>query len=817
MNKKIKSVIRCITLIIITVGIFGPPKESEATTYTYTHPEMTLYIEFVDQKGQDFPIVMGMEGNYNGGTMSFSHPYYVNPSGTFKIPLSITRTGGNNVFALNLRAETGTVQKFKERYITYLSSLKINTPIPVIKSFSYVPINGSLPLKNRLTYEIFRDGVRYADPTIMTNHFWIEKNADHTFTFKGVYNTAYHNGNDVLNYMIGHRDIMVDNTGQNPFTRAYSTFGIDGETLRFYANFYQVKEIFEDQSGASIPAPSGYTNGNLVDITTQPFGYQMVNGSNLPKTYSDSTYIYTYDGWYKGSGNKGSMVTTHPPSINFNADLNEAQNEVHIVYNKRLIRTINEEYIDTGSATIDPIWNNMGQQKADGDTFTATPAATKTDSSSAIWEYQGWKLSTEPMSAMRPKTTPVSVLIDANKTIQYVYKKKQHTITEKWVDQTDGTTLVPMTTNPKTNSIDDNDPFNGSATATITDSNNGIWDYVGWENVTDDAGNIVPASTPLTINNIKAGKEIRYHYQARNTTATLDLKPTPQVVSSGGNVAWGSRLTNTGSSTLNNLKLKATSNWASGLSAPTQVTVTPAGGAPQNFTVTPSDWSSGFSLTGVSVPNAGPNNYADITFTDVATGAVNQVLPAEIELTGNMANPLKAENFVRIDDPDEPNLEPGGHAGLINIPNFKFGDVEVKPSAQTKGLDAASYQSGYNPYIRFMDMESGNGWSLTVKLGQFTSGSKTLPTATTIRLKNGVLMEVQDYNKHNESLSYVNVGGAISIPSDSTTVALTNDNNQGVYQLEYSINNVELDLLAHSGVAGLTYRADMDWTLTTAP
>ncbi|MFR3685480.1 MAG: WxL domain-containing protein, partial [Enterococcus sp.] len=216
-----------------------------------------------------------------------------------------------------------------------------------------------------------------------------------------------------------------------------------------------------------------------------------------------------------------------------------------------------------------------------------------------------------------------------------------------------------------------------------------------------------------------------------------------------------------------------------------------------------------------SIP-ATTNNYADITFTTTATGAVNQVLPAEIELDGNIASPLKADNFVRIDDPDEPNLEPG-NAGLINIPNFKFGQVTVSPFAQTKTLDTASYQGGYNPYVRFIDKVSSGGWALTVKLGQFVDGTKTLPTTTSISLKNGDLKEVNNYDEHNESLTSIGGVGSKVITSDSTSVSLTNGGSQGVYQLDYAIGDVELNLLGNTGIAGTSYTADMDWTLTTAP
>lgn len=789
MNRLVKKILVVSTFIGMVFGIIGNPIISRAFTFNY--PASTVYVEYKDQKGNDFPVSLGMDGVY---------VTFLGATSLGDDPLTITKIGGQNVFALDIPAFNRTVGS-GQRLQSYVANLKITTPLPYVKSFVSIPTDSSLPTMNKYSRYREVDGVPWQQSLPLNQTH--TKQVDNTFNFP-------------LDGSYFHRSIDKDMT----VGASTSVFvdGLDGDTLRFYANFYQIKEVFEDHLGASIPAPSGYTNGNLVDITAQPFGYQMVNDSALPQTYVNGSFFYKYKGWYKGSGNGASINTTYPPSINFSATtVTESTNEVHIVYEKKALRIVNEEYIDTSSGTIEPSWNNMGQTRADGDTFTQIPAQTKTDSSGVVWEYQGWKLDSEPMSAMRPESTPVSVYINANKTIQYVYKKKQHTITTKYVDRVDGTTLIPMSTsNPDISLIDDSDSYGSPAPfPPITDASGNTWDWIGWENFTDAPG--ILNSTNMAINNIKGNKELRYHYQARNTTANLDLNPTPQVVASGGTVAWSSRLTNTGTSTLNNLTLKATSNWASGLSAPTQVTVTPAGGAPQNFTISPVDWAGGFNLTGVSIPSGGANNYADITFTDTATGAVNQVLPAEIEIDGNMASPLTAENFVRIDDPDEPNLNPTGNAGLVNIPDFRFGDVEVKPYAQTKGLDAASYQGSYNPYIRFKDQESLSGWSLTAKLGQFTSGSKTLPATTSIELNNGSLKEVQNYNKHNESLSGGTSVGNKSIPSDSTTVALTNGAAQGVYQLDYAFNDVELELLAHSGIAGLSYTANMDWTLTTTP
>lgn len=808
MSKVMKKLLALLTIIGLFVGIVGVPQKSEAV-HSYSYPATTTYIEFLNSKGEELPITMGLEATYVKAKGPGEFGGYYPTTIVSTAPASITKTAGKNHFAINIPAFNYTTPT-NSSYTEYLANLR-TTPLKYMKEMRYLPpLGSSLPQLSYINHWSIREnGSTNSGSYNQGMYSFYTKQSDDSYILTDAGSSTINLGG--FDSYFNSRQVRSDSTGT---AGAFIAYGLDGDTMRFYIIFYQVKEYFEDQTGASIPAPTGYKNGNVVDITNQPFAYQMAGHSSLPQTYTDSGFIYTYEGWYKGVGNKASMNTTYPPTINFNATLSEAQNEVHIVYNKKALRIVNEEYIDTSSGTIESSWNNLGQTFADGDTFAQTPAATKTDTSGTDWEYQGWKLDSEPMSAMRPSTTPVSVLIDANKNIQYVYKKTEHTITEKWVDRSDGTTLVPMTGNPATNSIDDNDHFTGSATATITDSGGGIWDFIGWENVTDDPGNVIP-SPAYAVNNIKGNKEIRYHYQARNTTATLDLIPTPQVVDSGNSVAWASRVTNTGTSALNNLTLKATSNWASGLTHPTQVTVTPSIGAPQNFTVGAGDWLTGVNLTGINIPTG---QYADITFTDTATGAVNQVLPAEIELDGNMATSLKAENFVRIDDPNEPNLKPTGNAGLINIPKFDFGQTEVKPFAQKKGLDASAYQGTYNPYIRFYDKESpvmAQG-DLTVKLGQFTSGSKTLPTTTSITLANGTLNEVQNFNKPNESINPIIWSmPTITIPSDGTSQLLSTVG-QGVFQLDYAFNDVELNLMAHSGVAGFSYKATMDWTYTNS-
>ncbi|MDT2663011.1 WxL domain-containing protein [Enterococcus hulanensis] len=819
MNKVIKASIQFLTILGIILGIVVGPEVN--ATVVADIPEKDVGIRITKRDGSEIPIPMSLTADLievrRTGLQSQPFVYSLQSS----VSANISKPNPLiNEFSINLPAYKRSVSYPSMNgglvYYRTLSNIRIvpSVSTPYIKSINSLSAGGptyAWSQRNGGTPSI--DTLSYNDTG---SAFYFAKQLDDSY----FYNSSKQfniGGNIYTNLGLGYLSVGEQSSNNNGFIDGSIIHNSDqGSTHTYYALFHQVKEIFENTTGTAISPPPTYTQNKLTEVTSAPFTYTMTGGNTLPKSYVSGPYIYTYQGWYKGAGNSSAINNSYPPNISFASEFDDAKDEVHIVYDIKAVRYVTEQYINESSAFVDPTWNGTVSVPT-GSTFTQTPADPKTDSSSADWEYLGWKLGTEPMSAMRPKTTPVSQVINANTTIQYVYRKKQHTLTERFVDIADGTTLLGVSPNPNSVTTDDADTYTKTPAASLTDTSGDEWEYAGWENVTDASGTVNPITTPVSIANVKGNKEIKYHYRLKKTTATLNLTPTPQVVGSGSTVSWSSRLTNTGLTALKDLNLKATSNWASGLSAPTQVTVTPAGGAPQNFTISSVDWAGGFNLTGISIPSGGPNNYADITFTDTATGAVNQVLPAEIEIDGNMASPLTAENFVRIDDPDEPNLNPTGNAGLINIPDFRFGDVEVKPYAQTKGLDAASYQAGYNPYIRFKDQESLSGWSLTAKLGQFTSGSKTLPVTTSIELNNGSLKEVQNYNKHNESLSGGTSVGNKSIPSDSTTVALTNGTAQGVYQLDYAFNDVELELLAHSGIAGLSYTADMDWTLTTAP
>ncbi|MGK0605569.1 WxL domain-containing protein [Enterococcus gilvus] len=591
-----------------------------------------------------------------------------------------------------------------------------------------------------------------------------------------------------------------------------------GQIITFQVNPFQIKENFVNKAGTKITPPTGYTQGKATDAKAEQFSHTMTG--TLPDVYTTGGKTYVLQGSYNGKTKPGTLDQTNPPTISVDYTDSSITNfddagQITVVYAEA--KNVTEKHIDQSGSSIDSgLWDPASPKPIvinENLTIPYTVGENKTDSGNTTWEYVGWKYSTDPANTV--KTTLKTDQITADKTVQYIFKKVSRKIKQSWVDADTPSSLVNLTTNPDTSEkVGDNESFTSTPAAILTDKSGDDWDYVGWEDVTNDSGTV--HTTPVNLANIKTDTEINYHYRRKNTEATLNLTPDAAIIANGGTISWTSRLENTGSTKLKDMILKATSNWATGLTHPVTVQIKPAGKPVQTFTVGAGDWTSGVALTGVEIPNTAGSNYADITFTTTGTGAINQVLPAEIEVSGNMVSSVKADNFVRIDDPDEPNLEPTD-SGLINIPNFYFGTVSVNPSAQVKGLDASEYQSGYKPYIRLIDQESMAGWDLKVRLGQFTSGMNTLPVNTQIELKNGSLKEVTNYNKGSEALSAVASLSTVAINSDSTDTQLASFANQGVYHIDYGFSDVELKIPGNVGNAGSSYTANMNWTLSTTP
>lgn len=818
-------------LVLFFLGLFCSPTISQAAPpvdFDITVPERTgHYVRFLDHEGNPFPDPITTEATE---MRTWGPPTGV--SGTVKIvnndPVDFTTSQNSNIFYYNTSKYEYTGLKI-DAYYNGIVDWKINIPGNYVKYFSTTPPPGVTPvpdlhldssgLYGRNAYEQKSStwSKTTHDFTVWSGSAWTAASGQWTEQSDGSYlltqGRYFTAPTSKVAAEIGYSLVTVN---VNATVKASAIhFGTDGQGMTVYAYNKEIKELFEDETGSSIDAPDGYTNGKTTGITSNPFTYTMENGDKLPKTYSTGTQLYSYQGWYKGSGNKVSMNTDYPPNITFDAEFDESKDEVHIVYKKVNSYNLVEKYQTESGAQIDPSWDQTVLVERNT-TYTEQPDALKTDSSGKVWEYQGWKLSTDP--AGTKKTDPVSVQMNGNKQIHYIYSEKRHNITEKWVDANSSNTLLNIPTNPDTTKKAETDgTYISTPTASITDNDGVSWEYTGWENVTDDPGTVHPATTPVSLTNIQDDIELKYHYTKKVTTATLSLSTDNEIVNNNSDVIWAAMLTNTGSYDLTNIVLKKTDAWAQGLAKPEGILVSVFGSTDRTFPISDSEWENGLSLENIVIT---PGTRATILLVNTkATGTHNQVLPAEIEVQANLAAPLKADGFVRIDDPDEPNLKQTDEVALINIPDFKFGTTGMLVQSQTKGLAVKEYiRNDYYPYIRFRDQSTSGDWALSVQLGTFSDGTNTLPNDTSITLKQGSLKKVTNYNKETEALQTIGSVTTKTLVSNQTSVALLDSSDKGVYQLEYDLSDVELNLGNTSGVSvGKKYTAQLTWDLSTGP
>ncbi|HBI1826091.1 TPA: WxL domain-containing protein, partial [Enterococcus faecalis] len=94
-------------------------------------------------------------------------------------------------------------------------------------------------------------------------------------------------------------------------------------------------------------------------------------------------------------------------------------------------------------------------------------------------------------------------------------------------------------------------------------------------------------------------------------------------------------------------------------------------------------------------------------------------------------------------------------------------------------------------------------WSLTAQLSQPKSATDSLPTATRLLLGAAPVSSFSNYNQPTELKNAVGTTSAISLNANNTaTRIITNQQFTGsnIYQLDFTFNNVKLEVPANQGV-----------------
>ncbi|EHU8827257.1 WxL domain-containing protein [Enterococcus faecalis] len=411
----------------------------------------------------------------------------------------------------------------------------------------------------------------------------------------------------------------------------------------------------------------------------------------------------------------------------------------------------------------------------------------------------------------------VATYLTIDKPVYYYLTNRK--VTENFVD-TNGTKITPPTGFTQGNQIPmtSNTFKYTSAKALPASYTTGGKTYIfqGWYKGKTKPNTLTTSTTPTYNTTFDGNDDMTAMYKEEVPKASVALtRLTAETVTSGGNVTWRATITNTSQAPLTTATIKKSTAWTTGLAAPTAMIVTPAGGTAKTVPVTATTWTNGVSL-GTDIP---VGKSATVQFTTKATGTAGQVLRAGITTSGNYSG-VSTSATVRVKDNDQAIVTPTAE-GFISVPTFNFGQVGVAGSTQQHSLKKAAdyYGNGTrNPYLRIKKTQPN--WSLTAQLSQPKSATDSLPTATRLLLGAAPVSSFSNYNQPTELKNAVGTTSAISLNANNTaTRIIANQQFTGsnIYQLDFTFNNVKLEVPANQGVKGQQYQAAITWNLVTGP
>ena len=409
--------------------------------------------------------------------------------------------------------------------------------------------------------------------------------------------------------------------------------------------------------------------------------------------------------------------------------------------------------------------------------------------------------------------------VNASKLVYTVTRKQ---VTENFVD-TNGTKITPPTGFTQGNQIPmtSNTFKYTSARALPASYSVGGKTYIfqGWYKGKTKPNTLTTSTTPTYNTTFDGNDDMTAVYKEASISANLTMRGAVDVIDNGAAMEyWEVLLKNTGEAPLTSVKIKPTTDWAAGISTPTELFILGTGQNTKVRPITKEQWEAGFEIPLDSSLPVGGQLTINLLGTKV-TGQPNQVLKAAVEVTGNFSK-LTASDTVRIKDLDQETKEPTGE-GFISVPTFNFGQVGVAGSTQQHSLKKAAdyYGNGTrNPYLRIKKTQPN--WSLTAQLSQPKSATDSLPTTTRLLLGTAAAASFTDYNQSTETKTPLGKTGTVNLTADNTaTAVVANQQFTGsdVYQLDFTFANIKLEVPANQGMVGQQYQAAVTWNLVTGP
>ncbi|HAZ7957217.1 TPA: WxL domain-containing protein [Enterococcus faecalis] len=766
---------------------------------------------------------ISIQNQQGGFDTAYPYPSILNPSGAeinntpqyFEL-----KNNGGQEFVFNRTTAAAPENVQLPFYLRYVSSFLTGKAM-------YYTIQGPIYyyLTNRRVTENFVDanGTKITPPTGFTQGKQTVINSDpYTFKQSGTLPDTYTTGGKTYKFKGWYKGKTKPNTLTTTKAPSYAVTYDDNDDLNV---------VYEEIEAFDFPA------------LTYQFGFVDESGKRVDASTIDLTYdnwhgelLSSVDGWKTTSIEKGQVALTK-------------NNLKEIVYPSHSLEIMNGRISQYSAANltfkIPKYYENISVYNKNGTFDTAYPFPTikvntsTTPLSSRPQLFQLKKSNNQ--SFIFNQTTaaaPADVQVPYNlreivydpadsvdkglyhmldKPIYYYLTNRK--VTENFVDA-NGTKITPPTGFTQGNQIPmTSNTFKYTAARALPASyTTGGKTYIfqGWYKGKTKPNTLTTSTTPTYNTTFDGNDDMTAMYKEEVPKASVALtRTTAETVTSGGNVTWRATITNTSQAPLTTATIKKSTAWTTGLAAPTAMIVTPAGGTAKTVPVTATTWTNGVSL-GTDIP---VGKSATVQFTTKATGTAGQVLRAGITTSGNYSG-VSTSATVRVKDNDQAIVTPTAE-GFISVPTFNFGQVGVAGSTQQHSLKKAAdyYGNGTrNPYLRIKKTQAN--WSLTAQLSQPKSATDSLPTATRLLLGTAPVSSFSNYNQPTELKNAVGTTSAISLNANNTaTRIIANQQFTGsnIYQLDFTFNNVKLEVPANQGVKGQQYQAAVTWNLVTGP
>ena len=882
-------------------------------------PYRAFTIYFVSEDGSFIdPSLINMSANimtFNQTALG-TDPSVYSPS--IRQPISIIDAVDHKKFDVAAASYTYSTNSVFPRNFRGVSDIKITVPKKysdlTVKPTNYYSSSKSYPLPVYTTTSLLSGTVQSSDSS--GSLYELTKAAEPN-TFRENYDNRTSYGVDKSPVSFGY--YLGDASGVTNLIFGTTT------PIYYYLTNRRVTESFKDTAGATIPAPTGFTQGKQTSITSN--NYTFKQAGTLPETYKASNgKTYKFKGWYKGKTKPNTLTTTKAPSYAVTYDDND---DLNVVYEEATefpeetyqFGFVNEAgqlvnpddinltydyksivYRGTGAAgstvSFGTIANNQSGVKVGNLRQVTLPAKNIAQPTVVGWNgeafanfsinlpkyYKSLNLydktgKIDPKYPLPVKTTVSSVSNDTvqpeanviaeltltqradgsftpreiysgiDSSVRYppflrrkvsysssgsitalyqtisgpvYYHLTNRKVTENFVN-TSGAKITPPTGFTQGNQIPmtSNTFKYTSAKALPASYSAGGKTYVfqGWYKGKTKPNTLTTSTTPAYNTTFDDNDDMTAVYKEANISANLTMRGAVDVIDNGATMEyWEVLLKNTGEAPLTSVKIKPTTDWAAGISTPTELFILGTGQNTKVRPITKEQWEAGFEIPLDSSIPVGGQLTINLLGTKV-TGQPNQVLKAAVEVTGNFSK-LTASDTVRIKDLDQETKEPTGE-GFISVPTFNFGQVGVAGSTQQHSLKKAAdyYGNGTrNPYLRIKKTQPN--WSLTAQLSQPKSATDSLPTATRLLLGAAPVSSFSNYNQPTELKNAVGTTSTISLNANNTaTRIIANQQFTGsnIYQLDFTFNNVKLEVPANQGVKGQQYQAAITWNLVTGP